>query len=342
MSRVFNFILISICCLSLLSIYKVYYSYTQQYYMLTDLNDNNFIARDWDFVEKVETDYPNLSITAIPLKALLANYYLANDSIVEGFNYVEQAISEKSNPFIGYPEAIKAKLYNTIGTIDSAVYFSGKAFRLLPRNPLHFSEYARSLTFSQKYDSITEYFKLIKEKPYEPNWRVYLASISNFMDKVKDTAYPKQVARESLKLFPNQPILNIAAYYVLAGRENTVKALDLEKAGAKLLEQNKFDESITILKEADSLLPINVVFKENISVAYFNLQEFESVIKNLNKVELSGHELDGIQNYMMGLSYFNTMELKNSCNRLLKAIDLNFAEANNAWTLLCSPQKNQN
>ena len=118
--------------------------------MLTDLNDNNFIARDWDFVEKVETDYPNLSITAIPLKALLANYYLANDSIVEGFNYVEQAISEKSNPFIGYPEAIKAKLYNTIGTIDSAVYFSGKAFRLLPRNPLHFSEYARSLTFSQK------------------------------------------------------------------------------------------------------------------------------------------------------------------------------------------------
>lgn len=338
MNKVLNIILAIICSFSLFAIYKVYISYTQQYIMLTDLNDDTFFKRDWEFIDKIETEFPNLSITAIPLSSLKAQYYLVNDSIVEGFNLVEKAISDNSNPYVGYPEAIKAKLFNTVGIVDSAVHFSRKSFKLLPRNPFHFSELSRSLTYSKKYDSITEYFKKIKYKPYEPNWRIYLASISNFMDQVKDTSFPKQTARESLKLFKDKALINITAYYVLHGKENTKRALNLEKMAGELLENNKFEDAIPLYKEGDSLLPINPVFNENISLAYFNLKEYDNVIKSLSSVELRGHELDGLQNYLLGLSFYNTNNISRACERLTLSSKQNFDEATNGWNILCANQ----
>jgi hypothetical protein len=338
MNKLFNIFLIVVCSFSIFAIYKVYVSYTQQYYILSDLNDDTFFKRDWDFIQNIETDFPNISITSIPLNSLKAQYYLVNDSILEGFNLVDKSILDNSNPYIGYPEAIKAKLFNTVGMVDSAVHFSRKSYKLLPRNPFHFSELSRSLTYSKKYDSITEYFKKIKYKPFEPNWRIYFASIANFMGQVKDTAFPKQTAREALKIFKDDALLTVTAYYVLYGQENTKRALTLEKTAAKLMEANNYIEAIPLYKEANSLLPINISFKENISVAYFNLKDYPSVIDNLIKVELQDHELEGLQNYFLGLSYYNLGNISKACERLTMSKNQNFQEALNGWNILCTSQ----
>lgn len=314
---------------------KVYRSYVQQYYLITDLNDDVWDKRTWDFVESIETKLPNLSLTSLPLKAMKAQYFLYNDSLVRGLELIEETIKEGANPYIMFPEAVKAKLFTAVGDIDSAYYYSRKAYDNLPRNAFHFAELARTLSAIRQYDSITYFFKPIKYYPDEQIWKIYLASITNYMDRIKDSEFAIETAKEALGIFPNQQDLLIAAYFVIHGKENTTKALELENEGKILFEKKLYEEAIEIYEQADKLLESNYVFRENIGSSYFNLKNWTKTIDNLKVVEDKNHDLDGIQNYMLGLSYFNIGDKVNACDRLQLSIDQNFEESSNAWGILC-------
>jgi hypothetical protein len=316
--------------------FKVYRSYVQQYYLITDLNDNNWNSRSWEFVESIETDIPNLSLTALPLKAMKAQYFLYNDSILSGLDLIEETIRERANPYIMFPEAVKAKLFTAVGDIDSSYYYSRKAYDNLPRNAFHFAELSRTLSAVKEYDSITHFFKPIKYSPDEQIWKIYLASITNYIDVIQDKDFAIETAYEALEIFPNQKDVLIAAYFVIHGKENTTRALELENEGRDLFDQKLYNEALEVYKEADSLLGSNYVFKENIASSYFNLKDWDQTINNLVFVENQKHDLDGLQNYMLGLSYFNLGDKSSSCGRLQLSIEQGFTESSNAWNILCN------
>ena len=51
---------------------RIYNSYSQQRFILTDLNQSSWSERSEEFVENIEVDFPNLSLTALNLKAAKA------------------------------------------------------------------------------------------------------------------------------------------------------------------------------------------------------------------------------------------------------------------------------
>ena len=73
-------------------------------------------------------------------------------------------------------------------------------------------------------------------------------------------------------------------------------------------------------------------------MAYFNLKDYPNVIDNLIKVELQDHELEGLQNYFLGLSYYNLGNISKACERLTMSKNQNFQEALNGWNILCTSQ----
>ena len=89
-------------------------------------------------------EYPSLNNTAIPIKSLMGAYYITHDSIIKGIEMLEKGSSE--NPFIGYEDMLRAKLYESLGEKDSFELYARSANRKLPNSAAHYILLARLYT----------------------------------------------------------------------------------------------------------------------------------------------------------------------------------------------------
>ena len=272
MNRTLNYIILLLLIISFYGFIRIFNSYNQQLAVLADLNNDSW-DRPIEFFESMEVDFPNLTATALPLKAAQAQYYLYNDSIVKGLTLVDEVIAEKSNPFIMLPEALKAKYFNTMGQKDSAYYYSRKAFSGLPRNPFHIAELIRSLNSEQKKDSIDEYFKQVKYPFNYQVWRIYLAAA---LGEDSDNEFAKETAIEAIEITQNRnqknDLLRITSFMNLYGKDIFEKSLEIENNANNYYNQDNFEEAKILYENLIELIPANFMYKENLAVCLFNLK----------------------------------------------------------------------
>ena len=320
----------------------MYKSWEQQINLISDMNNDSF-NQSWDFIENIETDFPNLTVTAVPLKVIKAQYYLYNDSVVKGMELIDEVILEKANPYIMLPEVLKAKYFNTIGQIDSATYYSKKAFNGLPKNPFHYVELSRNFIQKNQIDSVITYFKKIRYPFQQDIYRLLLSSVlphmENFDEETKK--FIEDVALEGIKLSANvkeqyNNLLRLTSFMILYGIEAVEQMIELESEAAKLLNNGNFLESIIIYNKLNEIIPTNYIFKENIALASFNLKDFKRVIQMTNEIEELNHRLTSSQQFMMGLSLWNTGLKGIGCQRIGIASKMGEEEANNALKILCN------
>lgn len=331
-----KYVVLIITLISLYGFIRIYNSYSQQMFILSDQNSDSWDKRSWEFIENMEVDFPNLTATALPIKTVQAQYYLYNDSIFKGMKLLDEVIRDKTNPFIMLQEGLKAKYFNTIGQKDSAYYYSRKAFSGIPRNPLHLAELIRSLNFEKKTDSINEYFKMIQYPFNDQIWRIYLSStIDDF-----DNLYALDVAKEAIELSQNQDpknnLLRLTSFMKLYGKENLDDALRFEQEALSYLNQNKYQEAISLYARLKFIIPTNYVYKENIAIALFNTKDFAGTVQHLEEVEQEGHFLDASQMFMLGISLYNENRISEACERLNEAQQMDYQEASNAVNILCT------
>ena len=133
-----KFILLFIGVLFLMTLslgsYKKLVSSRYQAYMLYDFNNNTRVF-EFDDISKVDLNFPNISVTSLPIKYLAARHFLENDSIETAKKLIYQSI--KDNPYIYAPEALLAKLYLSENKLDSALYYSKRGFYGLTNNNRH-------------------------------------------------------------------------------------------------------------------------------------------------------------------------------------------------------------
>jgi tetratricopeptide (TPR) repeat protein len=335
MKKIYSYIILFMLIISMFGFIRIFNSYNQQLLLLADLN-NDFWDRPIGFIDQIEVDFPNLSATAIPLKAVQAQYYLYNDSVKKGMRLVDEVIADKSNPFIMLPEALKAKYFNSLGQKDSAYFYSRKAFSGLPRNPFHLAELIRSLNSDQKKDSISEYFKKIKYPFNYQTWRIYLAgSLSDSQD-----TFANETALEAIQLTQNRneknDLLRITAFMKIYGKDVFEKALEIESRANSYFLQDNFEEAKILYEDLLELIPLNFLYKENLGVCLFNLKDFAGSVKLFEEIESEGHILDESQIFVLGVSLYNINRISDSCDRLFESQRLGFPEATNAIKILCS------
>lgn len=342
MNRILNFSLVFLMIFACYGTLRIFNSYKEQVFLLESVNSDNFTIdsdEKWLMIQNLEVEFPNISATTVPLKSIQAQFYLYNDSVDKGMQILNKSISNQENPYIMLSEALKAKVFNSYAMVDSSYVYAKKAFEGLPRNPFHFAELTRALKLINQPDSITYFFKKIKYPYDEMVWRVYLNTMRG-METTKDSIFLIETADEALnisinKIDPNN-ITQIAAFMTIHGEENVLEALKMEKEAAELLNKDDFLSAKSYYEDLLNLIPSNVIYKENYSLIQFNLKYFSDVVFYLNEVENQGHILDGLQEFMLGISNFNIGNTSKSCDRLSKSIQLNFQEANNAYNILCN------
>ena len=130
--------------------YKKLSSSKYQALLIFDFNSN---TRDFklDDFKNLDLNFPNITVTALPIKYLKARYYLEIDSVETAKKLIYESI--KTNPYIYAPEILLAQIYLSENKLDSALYYSKKAFYGITNNNRHRDTYFDVL--SQLKDSVS-------------------------------------------------------------------------------------------------------------------------------------------------------------------------------------------
>ena len=151
-------IVILISVSSLLSNFKVFQVNIEQYRLLGYLSVGAIQKMDKEYLDRISTNYPTLSQTVIPLKAITGTYWLQNDSVIKGLDLLHQA--NKDNPYLGFPDAMIAGFYEFLGVKDSFNFYAKSAHSKLPNAPQHYV--LLSKLFLVAYDKKSPYLGIIK------------------------------------------------------------------------------------------------------------------------------------------------------------------------------------
>ena len=117
-------------------------SLTQQGRLLYEFNNATYNLTLAE-LDEIEDDFPNLTETAMPIKAMKARYFYLNNQKEKAHQYA--LLGAKDNPQIFFGESLKAQFFTSEKQIDSAYYYSKLAFENLPNNMPHYNLYMNSL-----------------------------------------------------------------------------------------------------------------------------------------------------------------------------------------------------
>ena len=156
--------------------YKSFISSPFQAALLQDWNKQSY-RLPLDLIEQVDLDFPNISVTTIPLKLLKGRYYKNIDSIDLALNYYHESL--KINPYLKIVESQLSLLYFDIEEYDSAYHYGKDAFLFYPDNNVHRHAYFQSLVNRRDSIELDKSFELIRNKQNESHWIEYLLSNNN-------------------------------------------------------------------------------------------------------------------------------------------------------------------
>ena len=213
----------------------------------------------------------------------------------------------------------------------------------LPLNKLHAYDHMRFL--SENYDNevkIDEIFRRIKDQKEYLIWKFYVEfkvnavrlSEKNITEK-KETIL--NLIDEAKKIFPldesdferYSQILNYGSDKVLAAKE-------ISEKGIKKIEEKKFDDAITLFKNAINIFPQEFSNYENLAFSYLSLQKPEEALIFLEeeKIKCDFIPNKGNYEYLLGLTYYALKNQSKACENFKIALQKGKKEAN-TFNVIC-------
>tara|TARA_A100001011_G_scaffold399513_1_gene508519 strand:+ start:2465 stop:3475 length:1011 start_codon:yes stop_codon:yes gene_type:complete len=317
-----------ILVVSMLSIYAHYLnneSSELQAILYEDFRTGQYSEESTARFNSINLDYPNLSLSALPMKGIVAQYYFLGARFNEALDLLNQG--QIDNPYIMFSESVKSEIYYGLKMKDSAVYYAEKSFTGIPNNQKHFIELARVYVLLEENEKIDSIFKIVKKSKVPDIWLYYLSSM--LADESKVSEYTRQVAREARETFSPSEYreLRLAANYVLIGKENVDLSLEYDDSATENYNNGNFKAAGELYAKAASVNPYEYTFFENAGVSYFQAQDYQLAIENLQVVVDSLNPKTGKSEFVLAQSYFNTGDSRKACDYAYKSTEYDYVES---------------
>ena len=297
-------------------------------------NDLNMADASDDVLALLESDFnsdlPNLSYTAIPIKALMSRYYTAKGDYSKALSLLDESIAE--NPYLKFSESEKAEVYDILGVKDSFKYYSKESFYGLPKNQRHWIQFSKASVIDNDTLALDEGFELIKD---ETNTFFRLAYLSTNFSIGRDSDHVKQIALESKNIFNQDEEIRLSADYIIYGKVNVDSAIVLSKNAEKFFGSGIYDRSSKNYILASELNPGDHTHFENAGVSLLREKKYSESLKYLQYVKDSLNPKTGKSEYLMASIYEIQGKLKEACDLLDQSAEFNFALAFQARVNAC-------
>jgi tetratricopeptide (TPR) repeat protein len=296
-----------------LSVYFHYHNNVSseiQKLLYDDLKNGIFKEASTARFHVLNLEFPNLSLSSIPMKGLVARYYFLGAQYDKALELLAE--SDNVNPYIMYNESLKQDIYFKLGEKDSVLYYAEKSFTGIPNNHKHFIDLARAYRNFDRYHLIDSIFKKVEKSKISDIWKFYFAAILTQPDSISN--YGKQKAVEAINLFGDSDFnLKISALYVLYGFEQIDKSLDVEIEAADLYIAEKYRDAAIKYEEAINLNPIEYTHYENAGISNYKFGYFDRAITQLKYVIDSLNPKTGKSEFIIANVYNELEDYENAC-----------------------------
>lgn len=311
---------------------RILNSYVDQKPLIQTFNSDGNLSED--FLNNLEINFPNISVTSIPLSGAKAHFKFKNGKNREAKDLLIK--TNKSSPFFYFEENLLANIYLKEKKIDSALHYAKTAFYNLPNNAAHSTTYTRALEINGDIEEIENVFELIdKSVRRDVDWKNYLAMIAIYKDSfsLKNKLYAKQ----ALELFPSNKEFLKYARIIEYGKKVISSANELDQKARIEFDNGNFSKAIEYWEQAIVVFNMEPVYYQGIAKSYANLGEYEKAIEQLLMIDDKMLVIDdGSTNFYLGGYYYNIKKRKLACENLYKSRKLGYTEAENLIRLICN------
>lgn len=293
--------------------------------LVKDFNTSNYSAASTARFDNFNMDFPNISLTTMPIRAMVSKYYFLGAQYTKALELIDE--STNSNPYIMYNESVKFEIFDALKVQDSAIFYSEKAFTGIPNNQKHFIELAKSYVSQQKHEKLDSMFRIVKRTNVPVMWQFYLSSL--LTDETKISNYGKSIAKEALNKYPGNdyPQVNLAAQYVVVGTDNVNQGIKLDNEAETKYNEGNYNQAAEIWEEAAKLNYIDYTYFENAGLSHYNAMNYNRAIYNFKYVIDSLNPKTGKSEYLISLSYDSIGNKEKACEYAVKSSKHDFKRA---------------
>ena len=259
-------------------------------------------------VEKLP-DIPNLSSSTLPMKAMMARYYIRDKRFDDALRVLKE--SENDNPFLHYNDFLRTSIYASLNKMDSAHFYAKRAFDAWPRA----SSYYKNMIFTSAKLKDTNAIKRALQVSLEVNnnnaqiWNQYLLG----MFEVKQGADKTMLAQleKTLTNFPADTAILNPTTKMLRGGNRDLRGLIAK--GNALFVQGKYTQAAAIYIELSKQDTGNFSHLENVGICYYAGKRFAESLFYFAKSEQHPGNNSGKSAYFAGMSQLSIGKKQEAC-----------------------------
>ena len=306
--RYFKYILTTVLLVCLFFNFHLFQSLIVQQDLINEFNTQSIKSETLEKLENLNINFPNVTITALPLRTIKANYLYRFGRVEEALELLNSKVID--NQYIHYNDYLKSQIYYELKDIDSSKYYAQQAYYNLPQNPLHFERLAFAYAYEGQYDSITKSFNYVNHKDIQI-WKLYLLTMLNNPDENSNTA--KLLAIKAKDLFPQDNEILIYSNTLLYGEQNIFEAKRLAEIAEVKYENSDFNSSAKLYEKATTLNPGMYSYFENAAAAFSEIKEYEKALKYSSIVIDSFNISTGKSEFIKAISLIKLNNEEDAC-----------------------------
>ena len=332
MNKIFSFVFVTILLVLVYVNFLVFKSYMFQFDLIQEFNNG---IRSENTLKKFENQnflIPNITVTALPLYPMLADYYLKLGDYNSSIEILNKKVND--NPFLYFKETVKAKYFIETQVRDSALFYSNIAYYALPLNVSNFKDLSVVLTFEDNVDGLVEAFNFNQKNKSTDFWKIYLSSLIIMSNKTVLPDELKQDLSSKYFTFSDNEILSYLDI-ILLGPENVDKAQSLINKADSLFSNGKFLSAAKLYLESLEYNPNQYSSYENAALSFMNIQMFKEANDSYNNLVSKFPNITPKSNYYYGYILSKLDRRDEACKYISKAYKANYKESVKLYNNIC-------
>ncbi|MBT6447807.1 MAG: hypothetical protein HOK38_03565 [Flavobacteriaceae bacterium] len=317
--------------LSLYSSARLFNSGLAQKIFITEFNRKKFDRPSLEEIEKLEIDFKNVSQTAMPMYSIKGIYYFKQNRFEEAIEMFRKG--SNSNPYMHLGTSYIGQSYSMMNQLDSALYYTKKAFEKVPNNFLFYGHYVLTLEKLKDSIGVKKAFNIVNDKYKDPlHEEIYLGIMNNILSENKTFA----LENIDLQLKSGNDQLKKNYYAVKIGAQEMYRADLLNQQAESSFEDEDFEQAAELFLRASNINPLELPYKENTANAYMKIGKDSLALKLLNELINEEGYRSSKAFYLRGLVLYGLKDEQSACRDLKIADEAGLFAQTNLYSILCN------
>jgi O-antigen ligase/tetratricopeptide (TPR) repeat protein len=300
--------------------YQTYTSLKVQKYVMGEINEDPKMALDE--VKDAFPEIPNLSTSTLPIKALVARYYLRDKMNDEAMRLLNE--SDNVNPYLHYNDFIKTAIFSTQGNMDSTFYYAKRAFYNWPRATSYYKNMIFAAAKMKDTAEATKAFKTyIKYRNSGEGWNQYILGLIEINQT--PIAVTRALLDTAILKFPADSAIFVNTKALLYGNAVSNGSLPNYAAlGAQAFQKGKYTAAANYYLQASVAEPSNYTHFENMGICYYTAKSYEKAIQYFSRAIDFPSANTGKSEFFKAMSYIALGNKVAGCSALQAAKAKNY------------------